>query len=188
MRLPALSLTIIITVMLCACGGGERRAVPLPPAYPRIAMPAPRYAVADTLMHPLAVNTGARVTAERRDGGEWIDITYPQFGQGRVYLTINDVPRGREADMLDNRRERMALNAGGMPGELTELTSRGGWECAMLLTRNSVTTPVQILTMGQGKMLSGALHLSVPRTTPPDSVSPVVDAVARDLLEMLKSL
>lgn len=189
---PSLLTLIPITglLLLCSCGSGDggRHAAPLPQAFPRIGMPGPEYTVADTLMHPLTVNASALLTAVRRDGGEWIDIAYPQFGQGRVYLTINNVAPGREEEMLANRTERMALNTGGMPGELTELTSRGGWHCSMLLTRGSVTTPVQVLASGPGMMLSGALHLSVPQTTPPDSVSPVVDAVARDMMEMLKSL
>ncbi|MCM1522272.1 MAG: hypothetical protein NC039_06430 [Muribaculaceae bacterium] len=176
-------------LLLCACQGeGNRHAAPLPRAYPRIEMPDSEYVTLDSLTIPLRVNAGAEVRMERRGDAEWLDITYPGFRDGNVYLSINKTTAETRDAVIDNRIERMSLNTAGEPGERIEFVSEGGWRCMMLMTRGSLTTPIHILAEEPGTVLSGVMYLHVPDTTPADSVAPAVDAVGRDMLTMLKSL
>lgn len=187
MKAPAICL--ILLVWLCGCGhSGGRHAVPLPTGYPRIEMPDSQYARLDSLPVNLYVNAAATAAVRRQPGAEWIDIAYPQFSDGLVYLTLNNIPAGKEKEMIDNRLERISLNTAGEPGERTELISEGGWRCMMLTTRGSITTPIHLMAVGDGRILSGVFHLNVPATTPVDSLTPVVDAVSRDILTMLKNI
>jgi hypothetical protein len=149
--------------------------------------------------HPVAggvtlrVNEGAGVNVSSRDGAEWVDIRYKGvWGEPGVYLTVTCAQSGEVDEVMANRRERMALNLGGQRYELIELTSAGGWECMMAVARGSLTTPVQILARKDGRVISGALVLTLPDAdgVAPDPVAfaPVVDAVERDMLTLLKSL
>lgn len=181
-------LTAATLILLTACGGRERHAVPLPEAYPRIEMPPALYTVADTLLTPLTINAAATVKAIDRDGSQWIDISYPGIDILRIYLTVS---RFSNLDMplaIDNRLERMTLNTGGAPGQRTTLTSDNGWDCLLLSTPSVTTTPVQLLATRPGLLLSATAHLSTGASTPPDSIAPIVEAVERDMLEMLKHL
>lgn len=178
-----------LLIVLAGCRERDtRHHAPLPRAYPRIQMPDSTFRAIDSTAVPIVVNAGASVSVDRRPGGEWIDITYPGFPDGRVYLTLSRVGHEAIEAAVDNRLQRMALNAGSLPGRQTRLVSQGGWEAMMLVTPASISTPVQVLASGPGIMLSGVFHISVPPSTPPDSVAPVVKAVERDMLTMLRSL
>lgn len=178
-----------------ACGGdGRGGAVPRPVAYPRLAVPDSSYvdvAVAGGVT--LRVNEGTGVNVSSRDGAEWVDIRYKGvWGDPGVYLTVTEARAGEVEDVMANRRERMAMNLGPHRYELTELTSAGGWECMMAVARGSLTTPVQILARKEGCVISGALVLTMPAadSVAPDPVAfaPVVDAVERDMMVLMKSL
>ena len=82
----------------------------------------------------------------------------------------------------------MELNSGGAMTELTELTSDGGWQCLLAMTRSSLTTPLQILAHDGKNVISGTLYFNFPPATSPDSISPIVDAVNRDLIHTLKHI
>lgn len=179
------------------CGGcGSDRGVavvPRPVAYPRIAMPD-----SDYVDLPLAgvvrlkVNGGTDVNVSSHDGAEWIDIRYQGvWGEPVAYLTLTEAKAEDVEAVMANRRDRISLNLGGLRYELTELTSVGGWECLMAVARGSLTTPVQVLARKGERVISGALVLTIPPgTDAPDPVAfaPVVDAVERDMLVLLKSL
>lgn len=186
-----------LLIGMAGCGGGSgdsRVAVPRPEAYPRVVMPDSSYV--DLPMAggvTLRVNEGAGVNVSSRDGAEWVDIRYKGvWGDPGVYLTVTCAQSCEVDEVMANRRERMALNLGGQRYELTELTSAGGWECMMAVARGSLTTPVQILARKDGRVISGALVLTLPDAdgVAPDPVAfaPVVDAVERDMLTLLKSL
>ncbi|MCM1163754.1 MAG: hypothetical protein NC339_05845 [Muribaculaceae bacterium] len=174
---------------LCGCQGTDsRHSSPLPKGYPRIEMPDSTYTSIDSLPVKIAVNAGAETSVTNRGSDKWIDISYPEFAEGRIYLTLNAVNTNDEAAVVDNRLERMALDTAGLPGEKTELVSTDGWRCIMLTTRTSLTTPLHLLAVGHGYILSGVFSMNVAENTPPDSLAPVVQAVERDILTMLKSL
>ncbi len=186
----SLPLALSLTLALAACQGTDTRTTPLPRAYPRIEMPAAAYetAATDTLPVALSLNAGARAQVAPRQGGWWIDVTYPTFREGRLYLSLLPVADGSLEEMTANRLERVSLNLGGARAERADITSAGGWEGMMIVSREALSTPVQILATGRGYMLTGALHLDLPADTPLDSVSPAIDAIERDMTHLLQEL
>lgn len=188
-----LILAALITGMAasgCSHGGNRSDAVPKPEGWPRIETPEETYTLTDIDGIGLALNSAATVvTSKKEDGGTWLDITYPTFGNSRLYLTLLTADDGEELEnILANRAERMELNTGRAVTELTELVSEGGWEGRMSVTRSSLTTPVQMLAHDGRHVVSGVLYLNFPPSTQPDSVAPIVTAVSRDLLHALKHL
>lgn len=168
------------------CGTNSDTPVPRPAAYHRIAAPAAAY---DTIHLPrvaMAVNTNARLTLDRHNA--WITIVYPFFGSAKAHLSVTPVDAATMPGVVGNRTERMALNAAGGDSELTTLRSAGGWECTMMLTRAGSPTPVQILAVSPRAVLSGAFTVDVPSATDPDSIRPIVEYLAADALQLLKSL
>lgn len=191
------------------------RPVPKPEGHPRIETPAPLYTLTDisgialhlptaalvsprpssapesTTLDSLADPTATPSTADptATPSSTWLDVTYPTFPGSRIYLTLLTVATPTEMDAaIANRIERMQLNTGGNPTELIELTSDGGWQCQMAVTRSSLTTPIQILARSDRRLLTGALYLDYPPETQPDSVAPIVATVRRDLIHTLKHL
>lgn len=190
LRLHALSL-LAAALMFGSCTerADRNQAVPKPEAWPRIEIPAEEYSVRSFDDTAIPFNTSANVNRQDRDGGIWIDVTYPTFANARLYLTLLPVTDRRElTEAIENRRERMELNTGGAVTELTELTSEGDWEGLLAVTRSSLTTPVQLLAHDGRHLLSGALYFNFPPETPADSVAPIVRTVRRDMLHALKHI
>lgn len=189
---PAVVAAAILALVTTGCGRRESAPVPKPEGWPRIEMPAPDFRPYGCGGVELLVNSEASVSSREADdgNGRWIDVAYPGITDARIYLSLTSAGSGVELQRaLANRHERMELNSAGARTEIIQLTSEAGWECELALTRSSVTTPVQLLAHdGAGRMLSGALYLNLPPGTPPDSIAPVVEAVSRDLTEMLKHL
>lgn len=195
-----------LLIVACRHTSTADRPVPKPEGYPRIEIPASLYTLTDISGIALHLNTAAIVSRRPSSASEssavdslvvptattsatWLDVTYPTFPGSRIYLTLLPIATPSEMDAaLANRIERMQLNTGGNPTELIELTSDGGWQCQMAVTRSSLTTPIQILARGDRRLLSGALYLDYPPETQPDSVAPIVDTVRRDLIHALKHL
>lgn len=187
---PAVTACMVLAAAVaCSNGDSSNSAVPKPDAWPRIETPAEDYTVHEFNSVSIPLNSAATVTSREKDGGVWIDISYPTFHNTRLYLTLLPAASSENlAEILDNRRERMELNSGGAMTELTELTSDGGWQCLLAMTRSSLTTPLQILAHDGNNVISGALYFNFPPSTNPDSVSPIVDAVNRDLIHTLKHI
>ncbi len=180
---------LLLSVGSCGGRGGDA-SVPRPVAWPRVEIPDSVYGSVDAGGVSLLINESADVNVSPAEGGTWIDVSYPVFGSPRMYLTLTECgPEGLEAVMA-NRRERESLNLGGQRYELTELSTPGGWSCSMSVARGSMTTPVQILAHDGRRVLSGALTLSLPDSlaSDPAVIAPVVDAVERDMLVLLKGL
>lgn len=188
---PAI-LILLIAVSLTACGDrhGTSAPVPRPEAYPRIEMPDSSFTTFRTAGMEMAVNAGAEAESTLRpDGSRWITISYPGGVNTKVYLTLSTATStDSTAAITANRRERMALNLSGAEGLLTTLTSEGGWDCEMVTSREALSTPVQILARKNNLILSGSLYMQLSPSTAPDSVAPVIDAIDRDMLTLLKSL
>ncbi len=138
----------------------------------------------------MAVNSGAVAESTLRpDGSRWITITYPGGINPKVFLTLSTASTPDSAAAITiNRRERMTLNLSGAEAILTNLSSAGGWECEMVTSREALSTPVQILARRDNLVLSGSLYMQLSPSTAPDSVAPVIDAIDRDMLTLLKSL
>lgn len=182
-----------LTVLVASCGGRrdgrEALTVPRPVAYPRIEMPDSSYVPVVVGVDTLLINAGARGETASRDGGVWVDVLYDAPFSPRLALTLTDA-RGRVDEVLANRSERMALNLGGARCEMTDITTPGGWTCRMALARSVAATPIQLLATDGTHVLSGALVLEVADSVAADPVAyaPVVEAVKRDVLVMLRSM
>lgn len=186
----ALSILAVALISWSCSGPADgNQAVPKPEAWPRIEIPAEEYSIRTFNDTAIPFNTSANVDSQNKDGGIWIDVTYPTFANARLYLTLLPVTDRQElTEAIENRRERMELNTGGAVTELTELTSDGDWEGLLAVTRSSLTTPVQLLAHDGRHLLSGALYFNFPPETSADSVAPIVRTVRRDMLHALKHI
>lgn len=178
-------ISLLAALGLLACGtDGGKRPVPKPEAMPRIEIPQ----FADTVVNAggkeLIFNSFFTVNEGEKPG--WLTLTYPNFPQGALHITATVADDIDAA--IENRLERMALNTGSLSRMQTQVDSHNGWDGLLMVSLESVTTPVQFLAVKGDSMLSGALYLTLPAGTAPDSVAPVVEAANRDMLHMLKRL
>lgn len=181
----------VAVVALAGCSlGGNDVAVPRPQGYPRISLYPPEYIVAAPVGGlSMEVNSGAVIdTVRGGDASVWFNILYPGY-RAAVYCTYTAVDSRSVAAVLDNRRERMALNSGGASGELISVENRSGVAGHLLVTPAGAMNPVQfIATDGRRFVLSGAMTFAGDGTVDPDSVAPVVEAVSDDMIRMLQTL
>ena len=133
-----------------------------------------------------------QVSAYRTEEAETRGWTYrTEDSPRRPYTSrVTEYNPGDAKGFIDNRRERMRLNLGGLSYELTELTTPSGWTCEMAVARGIPTTPVQILAYDSRHMISGALMLDIPDSLAYDPIAtaPIIDAVTRDMTVMMKGL
>lgn len=181
-------MAIAIMLVLTGCRR-EERAVPRPVAFPRIEIPAERYVAADSVPMHFEINASASTERREQDETVWLTITYPGYFPGTaIYCTFTPVTSENVDEVIANRTERMALNSGGADSEMTRLTSQGGLDCSMTVTRAGSATPVQFIAADNGIVVSGAMYINVDAGFAPDSIAPVVDAVSRDMLHTLKTI
>ena len=194
-RYKALTLAALaLALSMSSCGGkGDAGYAPRPQAYPRIEFPDSVYVPIEIGGVTMLFNDSTEIHESPSGAmrGAWIDVRYKCLTSPELYLTLTQSDDTLEiAEALENRRERLALNLGQERAELIELTSRGGWDCQLVVARASVTTPVQVLAWRHGEMLSGALVVNVPDSlrADPAYIAPVVEGVERDMLVLLKNL
>ena len=180
--LPALA------VIAVACGhGSQDNAVPRPVAYPRIEIYDSAYSAVDSLPLHIEANSHAlRSVSQGHNGAIWLNMEYPAY-RSKLFVTLTPVTDATAAGVIENRTERMSLNSGGNTTEITEITSPGGWNTQLLLTRNGSVTPVQFISVAPKWVVSGSLTLES-AVASPDSVAPIVSAVHRDLIHLAKTI
>lgn len=186
-------LYIIIALLLAvsaATGCRRHTPVPLPEGYPRIDVPAADYKAADSLPATLMVNTAVNPRVKATGQSVWIDLIYPSFEPSAIYLTLSPVTPDSLGIVMTGLADKMRRNSGGEKGELTTLTSEGGWDCRMIVTPSSAVCPVQILAVApdSSATLFGSLFLNRPFAQTNDSIRPVIDTAERDLLRLLQCL
>ncbi len=186
MRILAGILTMCL--IACACTRGDV-ATPRRHAYPRVALADTLYTRATIPGTTVSfdVNTAATLLPDST-GKPWITIGYPVYNGAKIYLTATPVATEAEmAEVMDNRLERISLNSGGAETELTELTTPEGAACRLFVTRHGTVTPVQLLAVDARWIVSGAAYIDGAAEAP-DSVAPVVNAIASDVLRLLKTV
>lgn len=174
---------LVFCILTLTAGCTKRPApVPRPQAWPRIELYPESYREVNGLM----INDSARI--ERGETEGWFDIVYPAYNvRINCTLTHADSPVHLQS-VIDNRLERLERNAGGASGEMTELTSAGGIGSFLMVTPGALATPVQFIATDSVRcVLSGTTVFTSPGVTP-DSVAPVVGAIERDIVFMLKNL
>ena len=189
-HISCLIISITAAIAADSCSGAENdSAVPKPEGWPRIELPGRNHSIHTAGPATLMFNSDADVSMQQKaDASWWITVTYPQFSNATLYLTLSPVSRRETSAIMDNRRERMELNSGGATTVITELTSAGNWHCELAETRTSLTTPVQLLATDSASVLSGAFYLDLPAGSSPDSIAPIVRTVRDDMLYLLKNL
>lgn len=173
----------LLAVVACACGGGEENSVPRRRAYARVDTYPAEYRAVEVGGIPLEINTSA-AAASPREG--WLDVRYTRYG-ATLHLAVARPDAAARDQAVANRRQRMSLNLGGATAEQTTLAG-DTYMCELLVSRDAVATPVQLLAVGaDGTLVSGAAVIAG-RTEPVDSLRPVVDALRADALHLLMHL
>ncbi len=191
----------LAAILLTACGqkGGDSTAasytpVPKPAAYPRLPLYDTAMVVVEQAPIHWLANAQATVTIPDRsvsaDGStRWLNVDYPDYGI-ILYCTFSHINPSERDAVLDNRTERMSLNAGGNRTEIIDLVSDGGFHSSLLVTPHGTVNPLQFLsTDGDRWVVSGTAFLkNAPRPGAEDSIAPAIDAIRADLLRSLTNL
>lgn len=167
--------TLILPLCLAGCSRTPVD-IPRPQAYPRITLYPAAYHKVDICRHTLTVNDSARI---KPLGAGWFDIIYPAYG-----VTVNCTMSDYSPQIIDNRMQRMDRNLGGAVAEVARLTAG-----IVVVAPTALRTPVQLLaTDSLTWTLSGVAVADFPAGTSPDSVAPIIDAVAADMITLVKNL
>ncbi|MDE6265898.1 MAG: hypothetical protein K2M07_00915 [Muribaculaceae bacterium] len=189
-----LQLLLPLLVLLCSCGGetASDRPVPRRHAYPR-PMLYPREYVSAGGSPAIDINSSAAVRTDSVNsaGARWVTVDYPAY-DGTIYMTFLPTTPSQFASAMDNRLERIGLNAGGGSMENLSFSSDDhGFSCELFTSRGETVSPVQFLAYDEGHTLLayGTFNFNpgvdVAQT---DSLAPIVNALRLDMLHLLKSL
>lgn len=186
---PLIAATTVgaLSAAIIGCSHSSDNAVPRPTAYPRVEIYDSTYtAVPGSPLHiELSSHASVEVDSSRRSS-VWINATYPAYG-ATLHCTITPASGDASGDVVANRSERMSLNTGGHPTEVTTGNAPSGFASQILVTPAGTITPVQFLSVSPQWVVSGALYLPGADTAP-DSVAPIVKAVYRDLVHLTKTI
>lgn len=173
--------------LLAACSHSDHTPVPRSVAYPRVPVYDSAYVAVPSLPLHLELSANAVTQVDSAHSGSmWINATYPAYN-ATLHLTLTPVTPATEAEVIANRTERMSLNSGVHPTEITQLTSPAGFRSQVLFTPAGSVTPVQILSVSPRWVISGALYHPQADSSP-DSIAPVLRAVRRDLIHTAKTI
>ncbi len=177
----------VLVSAAASCGGGHDSATPLPRrhAFPRIeSLDTTRQHLSAASL-PLTLSASAISEAPRPD---WITASYPTLG-ATLHLSVSRFADDRTlAEAIANRRQRMALNAGGGTPRTDSFATPEGWMCERVTTPERVATPVQFIAAGPGHTLvSGAFALGG-SLAPADSLRPIVEELDNEAFRILTAL
>ena len=185
----AVLLVTAVSVLGMECGRSDNSSpTPRRTAYPRIECYDTVYARVNSFPLNLWINFNASVDGQRDDdGSQWLDITYPRY-DAVLHLTYTPVNRGTAARVLDNRRERMAMNVGEHRADVTETISQSGVTSLIVKAPAAVVTPLQwVATDSVAFVLSGALEI-MGNDRSAEETAPIVEAVYNDILMAARRL
>ncbi len=185
-------LSVILLSMLWGCSSDGSAPVPRRHAYPRVAAPDTVFTRLAALPLSMSVNAGQPVLTETRaDGSVWLTVQYPAYG-ARILCTFTPVDASSIASVLDNRYERMSLNAGAGGLIVEEFDNSGGYHSGILRSQAVSATPVQFISVAAERpqwVVSGSVFFDgTSPSTAADSVRPMVDIMHGEVTRMLKSL
>lgn len=183
---------ILLTLCVWSCTSDNGTPVPRRRAYPRVAAPDTAFVRLDGLPLSMSVNSGRPVEmSAKTDGSVWLTVHYPAYG-ARVLCTFTPVDETSIASVLDNRYERMSLNAGGGEIAVEEFDGADSYHSAILLSQPSSATPVQFISAATVKpqwVVSGSVYFeNATPSAPVDSMRPIIDIMHGEVTKMLKSI
>ena len=185
---PVYALRLLFAMLAAAgvYGCGERHdytPVPLPYGYQRIEIYPDEYSDADSLPASYAVNASARVRRlpDGPGGSVMADIDYPAYG-ATLPRTFTPVDSITAAEVIANRRERMALNLADNYATVSEVgpNDRTPFVSTVMMSAGRTPTPVQILSVGPDMVISGAVRFASEQADA-DSLMPVLKAITADI-------
>lgn len=191
--IPIWTLAIVFAFSVSECGndGDASTAVPRRTAYPRIEVYDTVYAAVERLPIVFEVNAAATVSRGLRDGREdanWINVKYDRYG-ATLLCTYSPVTPATVADVMDNRIERMSLNAGDMTTDVTTISTLSGVDATVLMTPRAKVTPIQFMATDSATyVLTGALYFDRAAAVDADSVMPILEAVRGDVIHAISHL
>ena len=192
--LPIWLLAIICSIVMCDCSNTPP-STPRQKAYPRVNTHDSTFiALENTPIH-FEISSVAQISLDsivmndkEGKGVRWINIFYQPYN-ATLHCTFTPVNPSSIAEVINNRKERMALNAGSLTSELIELTNANDFRSHILVTEQSNVTPLQFIsTNNQSWVISGALYLNSNKTSSIDSIRPIINALKRDLIHSLKTI
>ncbi|MDE5799695.1 MAG: hypothetical protein K2H74_01570 [Paramuribaculum sp.] len=177
-------LLMLAAVSLYGCGQKhDYTPVPLPYGYQRIEIYPAEYSDADSLPASYAVNASAQVRRlpDGPGGSVMADIDYPAYG-ATLHLTFTPVDSITAAEVIANRRERMALNLADNYATVSEVgpNDRTPFVSTVMMSAGRTPTPVQILSVGPDMVISGAVRFASEQADA-DSLMPVLKAITADI-------
>lgn len=185
MKLPLICVITLAATCATACGGHDDTATPRRRAYQRIEAYAPEYTAVDSLPVRLLVNSSATVSRPRRD---WVNVSYTRYN-ATVFISVSEADSGNIDDVIANRIERIALNAGDVRVDALDIDN-GRFSSTLYDAPAAVAMPLQfVATDGKSLVVSASVFFdNADRITSLDSVAPAVEAIRRDLTTALDSL
>lgn len=163
--------------------------VPKRYAYPRIQLPDSSFSVSPALPLSLQVNDAAKAEIDRSDNRSvWVNVSYPSQ-QATIHYTFTTVDNEVELnDIIENRLERIGLNIGSNDYETISFETPAGFKNNIFVSAAG-NTPVQFIAYdGLKNVVSGMAWLPYGQTARPDSISPIVEMLQRDVIHSLKTL
>ena len=190
MTLMTLIIAIIAIVTGCQSPSAPREVpIPRPEAYFRLEIPDTAYYPTmlggEIIMLNQAIDSVETVSIGKNS---WLTASYPG-GRATIYLTITEIDASNEAEVMENRTERMSLNTGGNQCYIENSRTGKGRTATLLITPTGSPTPVQLMIHAHGdKIITVAANCDEAATARPDSIQPVVEMLMRDLNYMATKL
>ncbi len=183
---------ILLAVCLAGCSPDSGAPVPRRKAFPRVNAPDTAFVSLEALPLRMSVNGSQPIDTENKpDGTVWLTVHYPAYG-ARILCTFSPVDESSIASVLDNRYERMSLNAGSGTLAVEEFDNPGSYHSSIIRSAASTATPVQFIstaTEHPGWVVSGSVFFeNASPAASADSVRPIIDILHREVTRMLKSI
>ncbi|MCM1310917.1 MAG: hypothetical protein NC301_07835 [Bacteroides sp.] len=167
---------LLLAAILGGCTDRRPAAVPRRQAYPRIETYPAEYHSVSLSGIDLRINNSAAYSAGENG---WFNISYPAYD-----VTVNATLSPYSPEVVINRLERIDRNLGGAAAQVARL-SRG----IVVVAPGVLRTPVQFLATDSARwVISGVAVSNFPPQTDPDSVAPIVDALAADMTILVNNL
>lgn len=172
-------------VLVAACGGSSSsQPVPRRTAYPRIQTYDTVYTARELGSIVVPVNAQALASAPQPS---WLNVEYPLYGLTVYMALVENLDSERYRSAIANRHQRLSLNMGQSTASVRQFRA-GDFECMLIVSRDGTPTPVQFIAGdGKSRVFSGSAAFAG-KPFPADSVQPLVDAVAHDMMHILLSL
>lgn len=180
---------VALSVMLMASGCGRSESsgsVPLPRAWPRVGALDSTTVTVECGGLGMTVSRSAEVEHVEPYA---VNLHYPAL-HAVTYLTVRDIADTDYETVWANRVERMALNVGDHETQTLQYTDSTGSRLLLCITPSGCLTPVQMLKVGAGRVLTGATVIEDAAHAPYDSIRPVIEALvaeARRIINMPES-